>query len=97
GVSAVAIVLLCGSATAAVGPIAFVGLVVPHIARWAVGGDYRWILAFSAVVAPTLLLACDIIGRVVAMPGELQVGVVMAFVGAPLFIALVRRRKLVSL
>ncbi|MFF2053993.1 FecCD family ABC transporter permease [Leifsonia sp. NPDC058194] len=97
GVSAVAIVLLCGSATAAVGPIAFVGLVVPHLARWVVGGDYRWILAYSAVVAPTLLLACDVIGRVVAMPGELQVGVVMAFVGAPLFIALVRRRKLVSL
>lgn len=95
--SAVAIVLLCGSATAAVGPIAFVGLVVPHAARWVVGADYRRILAFSAVFAPTLLLVCDVIGRVIAPPGELQVGVVMAFVGAPIFIALVRRRKLVSL
>ncbi|WP_314148070.1 iron chelate uptake ABC transporter family permease subunit [uncultured Leifsonia sp.] len=95
--SAVAIVLLCGSATAAVGPIAFVGLVVPHAARWIVGADYRRILAFSAVFAPTLLLVCDVIGRVIAPPGELQVGVVMAFVGAPIFIALVRRRKLVSL
>lgn len=95
--SAVAIVLLCGSATAAVGPIAFVGLVVPHAARWVVGADYRRILAFSAVFAPALLLACDVIGRVIAPPGELQVGIVMAFVGAPLFIALVRRRKLVSL
>lgn len=95
--AAIAIVLLCGSATAAVGPIAFVGLVVPHAARWVVGADYRRILAFSAVFAPTLLLACDVIGRVVAPPGELQVGVVMAFVGAPIFIALVRRRKLVSL
>lgn len=95
--SAVAIVLLCGSATAAVGPIAFVGLVVPHVARWVVGADYRRILAFSAVIAPALLIACDVIGRVVAPPGELQVGIVMAFVGAPLFIALVRRRKLVGL
>ena len=95
--SAVAIVLLCGSATAAVGPIAFVGLVVPHVARWVVGADYRRILAFSAVIAPALLIACDVIGRVVAPPGELQVGIVLAFVGAPLFIALVRRRKLVGL
>lgn len=95
--SAVVIVLLCGSATAAVGPIAFLGLVVPHAARWAVGADYRRILAFSAVIAPVVLLTCDVIGRVVAQPGELQVGVVMAFVGAPVFIALVRRRKLASL
>lgn len=93
----VAIVLLCGSATAAVGPIAFLGLIVPHIARRVVGADYRWILAYSAIVAPALLLACDVLGRVVAPPGELQVGVVLAFVGAPVFIALVRRRKLVSL
>jgi iron complex transport system permease protein len=95
--SAVAIVLLCGSATAAVGPIAFIGLVVPHVARWVVGSDYRRILAYSAVIAPALLIACDVIGRVVAPPGELQVGIVMAFVGAPMFIALVRRRKLVGL
>jgi iron complex transport system permease protein len=92
-----AIVLLCGSATAAVGPIAFLGLIVPHIARRVVGADYRWILAYSAIVAPALLLACDVVGRVLAPPGELQVGVVLAFVGAPVFIALVRRRKLVSL
>lgn len=95
--AALAIVLLCGSATAAVGPIAFVGLVVPHVARWVVGADYRRILAYSAVIAPALLIACDVIGRVVAPPGELQVGIVMAFVGAPLFVALVRRRRLVGL
>lgn len=93
----VAIVLLCGSATAAVGPIAFAGLIVPHIARRVVGADYRWILAYSALIAPTLLLGCDILGRVVAPPGELQVGVVLAFVGAPVFIALVRRRRMVTL
>src|SRR6478735_12512286 len=79
--AAVGAVLLCGPATAAVGPIAFVGLVVPHVARYVVGGDYRWVLAFSAVFAPTLLIACDVIGRVVAYPGELQVGVVTALVG----------------
>jgi iron complex transport system permease protein len=96
-VSAVAVVLLCGSATAAVGPIAFVGLVVPHIARQLVGGDYRRVLAFSAVIGPVLLIACDVVGRLVAYPGELQVGVVTAFVGAPVFIALVRRRRQVTL
>ncbi len=89
--SAVAVVLLCGAATAAAGPIAFVGLIVPHAARRLVGHDYRWILAFSALLAPTLLLLCDVIGRVVAYPGELEVGIVTAVVGAPLFIALVRR------
>jgi iron complex transport system permease protein len=95
--SAVAVVLLCGSATAAAGPIAFVGLIVPHAARWVVGPDYRWILVFSALFAPTLLLVCDVIGRVVAYPGELEVGVVTAVVGAPLFIALVRRKGAVGL
>jgi iron complex transport system permease protein len=95
--SAVAVVLLCGSATAAAGPIAFVGLIVPHAARRVVGADYRWILAFSALFAPTLLLACDVIGRVVAYPGELEVGIVTAAVGAPLFIALVRRKGAVGL
>ncbi|MFF2620382.1 FecCD family ABC transporter permease [Oerskovia jenensis] len=96
-VAGVAIVLLCGAATAAVGPVAFVGLVVPHVARYVVGLDYRWVLPYAAVAAPVLLVGCDVIGRVVARPGELQVGVVTAVVGAPLFIALVRRGKTVSL
>ncbi|MBM7479036.1 FecCD family ABC transporter permease [Oerskovia jenensis] len=96
-VAGVAIVLLCGAATAAVGPVAFVGLVVPHVARYVVGLDYRWVLPYAAVAAPVLLIGCDVIGRVVARPGELQVGVVTAVVGAPLFIALVRRGKTVSL
>lgn len=96
-VAGVAIVLLCGAATAAVGPVAFVGLVVPHVARYVVGLDYRWVLPYAAVAAPVLLIGCDVIGRVVARPGELQAGVVTAVVGAPLFIALVRRGKTVSL
>ena len=97
GVSAAAVVLLCGSATAACGPIGFVGLTIPHVARMIVGPDYRWVLPYSMVLAPILLLAADIIGRVVARPGELQVAIVTAFLGAPVFIALVRRKKLAEL
>ena len=66
---------------------------IPHIARWIVGPDQRWILGYSVVLSPILLLASDVIGRVVMKPGELQVGVVTAFVGAPVLIALVRRKK----
>ncbi len=97
GVSALSVVVLCGAATAAAGPIAFVGLTVPHIARAICGPDYRWILPWSLVLAPTLLLSADVIGRVIARPGEVQVGILTAFLGAPFFIALVRRRKLADL
>ena len=95
--SAFAVVLLCGAATAAAGPIAFVGLVVPHVARGITGPDYRWILPYSAVLAAILLLGSDIIGRVVARPGELQVGIVTALIGAPFFVALARSRKVAEL
>ena len=95
--SAASVVLLVGAATAAAGPIAFVGLTVPHVARAITGPDYRWVLPYSAVLAPILLLGSDIIGRVVARPAELQVGIVTALVGSPFFVALVRRRKLAEL
>jgi iron complex transport system permease protein len=95
--AAAAVVLCSGAATAAAGPIAFVGLTIPHVARAVVGPDYRWILPYSAALGPVLLLGSDVIGRVVARPGELQVGIVTAVVGAPFFIALVRRRKLAQL
>lgn len=91
--SILAVTLLAGAATAAAGPIGFIGLMIPHIARWIVGPDQRWILGYSVVLSPILLLASDVIGRVVMKPGELQVGVVTAFVGAPVLIALVRRKK----
>jgi iron complex transport system permease protein len=97
GVSAAAVVLLCGAATAACGPIGFVGLTIPHVARMIVGPDYRWVLPYAMVLAPILLLAADVLGRVVARPGELQVAIVTAFLGAPVFIALVRRTKLAEL
>jgi iron complex transport system permease protein len=92
--SAAAVVLLAGTATAAAGPIGFVGLTIPHVARAITGPDYRWVLPYSAVLAPILLLGSDVLGRVVARPGELPVGLVTSLVGAPFFIALVRRRKL---
>ncbi|MEX2587828.1 MAG: iron chelate uptake ABC transporter family permease subunit [Actinomycetota bacterium] len=95
--SAISVVLLVGAATAAAGPIGFVGLTVPHVARAITGPDYRWILPYSAVLAPVLLLGSDILGRIIARPGEVQVGIVTALVGAPFFVALVRRRKLAEL
>lgn len=90
-------VLLAGGAVAAAGPIAFVGLTVPHFARGLVGPDYRWIVPYSIVLGATLLLASDVLGRVVARPGELEVGIVTAVLGAPFFIWLVRRRRLSGL
>lgn len=95
-VGIVAITLLAGGATAACGPIAFVGLVVPHVVRGFTGPDYRWLLPTSALAGAVLILAADIIGRVVARPGELQVGIVLALVGGPFFVWLVRRRKMVA-
>jgi iron complex transport system permease protein len=96
-VAALAVVVLCGAAVAAAGPIAFVGLTVPHVTRTICGPDHRWLLPWSMVLAPILLLGADVVGRLVVRPGELQVGIVTAVVGAPFFIALVRRRKLAEL
>jgi iron complex transport system permease protein len=93
----VGFVLLAGAAVAAAGPVAFVGLAVPHIARGVVGPDYRWIIPYSMVLGAVLLVAGDVLGRVVVRPGELQVGIVTALLGAPFFIWLVRRRRLVAL
>jgi len=95
--AATSVVLLVGAATAMAGPIAFVGLTIPHVARAITGPDYRWVLAYSMALAPILLLGSDVIGRVVARPGELQVGIVTAVVGAPFFVMLVRRRRLAEL
>lgn len=97
GVCAIVVVLLAGAAVAAAGPIAFVGLAVPHIVRAVTGPDYRWVLPYCLVGGPVLLLAADIAGRVVMRPAELQVGIVTAFVGAPLLIHLARRKKVANL
>ncbi|WP_370948977.1 FecCD family ABC transporter permease [Amycolatopsis sp. cg5] len=95
-VCALAVIVLCGAATAIAGPIAFVGLTVPHVARMLTGPDHRWLLPFSALLAPLLLLLSDVVGRVVARPAEVQVGIITALLGAPVFVALVRRKKPVA-
>ncbi|WP_445155889.1 FecCD family ABC transporter permease [Arthrobacter sp. Hor0625] len=93
GGTALGIVLLCGSATALAGPIGFVGLIIPHTVRFLTGPDYRWILPFSLVLAPALLLASDVAGRVILLPGEVPAGIMTALIGAPVFVWLVRRGK----
>lgn len=85
--------VLCAAAVAVAGPIAFVGLAVPHLARAVTGADHRWLLPYSAVLGPVLLLGADVVGRIVVRPGELMVGAVTAFVGAPFLIAAVRRGR----
>ncbi|MGW2345197.1 FecCD family ABC transporter permease [Streptomyces sp. NPDC001661] len=95
--AAACVVLLCGAATVVAGPIAFVGLAVPHAARLITGPDHRWILPYSALLAPAALLLADVAGRLVARPGEVQVGVMTAALGAIPFVVLVRRRKEVAL
>ena len=91
--AALAAVLLCGATTAVCGPIGFVGLVVPHVCRLLVGVDHRWLLPFSALTGAGLLTAADVLGRILSRPAELEVGIVTAFVGAPVFIWIVRRQR----
>ena len=95
--TALAVILLCGAATAAAGPIWFVGLIIPHAARLITGPDQRWLLPYAAILGALLLTAADTIGRVILPGSELEVGIITAFVGAPLFIALVRSRKMAQL
>ncbi|GAV46191.1 putative siderophore transport system permease [Streptomyces acidiscabies] len=95
--SMLAATVLCGAATAACGPIAFVGLMVPHAVRSFTGPDLRWIMPYAAILSPVLLLGSDVLGRVVARPSEVQVGIITAIVGGPVFIFLVRRRRTAQL
>lgn len=88
-VGVVAITLLAGAATAACGPIAFLGLMVAHVARYLTGPDYRWLVPYSGLLGAIVLLFCDIVGRLVVRPGELQAGIVVALIGAPFFAVLV--------
>jgi len=90
-VIALAIVLLAGTATALAGPIAFVGLVVPHVVRALVGPDHRRLLPFSMLGGAVLVVVADTVGRVVLPPSEVQVGIMAAVVGVPVFLALIRR------
>lgn len=91
--AAVGAVILAGAATAIAGPIGFVGLVVPHLCRLLVGTDHRWLLPFSAIVGAALLTFADVVGRLITRPEEIDVGIVTAFIGAPVFIWIVRRQR----
>lgn len=97
GLGIAATVLLAGGATAIAGPIVFLGLVVPHALRALIGGSYGRLMAAGIPLGAALLLFADVIGRVIAPPGEVQAGVVIAFVGAPVLIALVLRGERVAM
>jgi iron complex transport system permease protein len=86
--------LLCGGATAVAGPIGFLGLAVPHAARAICGPRLGWVVAYSSLLGPILLVTADVLGRLLARPGEIEVAIVMGAIGAPVFIALVRARRI---
>ena len=86
----VGVVLLAGTATAVAGPIAFVGLMIPHAVRLLVGSDYRWLMPACLIAGPILLLVADTVGRIIAPPSEIQVGVMCAMLGGPIFIIMMR-------
>ncbi|WP_446664261.1 FecCD family ABC transporter permease [Flexivirga sp. B27] len=92
-----AVMLLTGGAVAACGPIGFLGLVAPHVARFWCGPDYRWIVPYSGLIGAMVLTLADVLGRVMAGGAEVQVGIVMALIGGPAFVLLVRRARLVQL
>lgn len=96
-VAGLAAILLCGATTAVAGPIAFVGLMVPHAVRLVTGPDQRWILPLSAIGGAAVLTVSDVVGRVAGRPGELEAGVVTAFLGAPVLIAIARRTRMRAL
>lgn len=90
--AAISIILLAGASVAIAGPISFVGLIVPHLVRFLVGVDYRWILPYSVILGAIIMLVADLCGRLVIQPSELPVGLVMPLIGAPFFIYLIRWR-----
>ena len=93
----VLVTLLAAAATAAAGPIVFVGLAVPHLARALVGASLPWLIAVSALGGAALVLVCDVIGRVIAPPGEIGVGITTALIGGAIFALMSRRMKVVEL
>ena len=96
-VAAIAGVALCAAVTAVAGPIGFVGLMVPHVVRLVSGPDQRWLLPLSAIGGAILLVAADTIGRVIGSPGEVEAGIITAFVGAPVLIVIARRTRMRAL
>lgn len=95
-VATAAITLLCGAAVAAAGPIAFVGLVIPHLVRFGFGADQRWLIPTSALAGAAFLVISDTVGRLIALPSEVQVGIVTALIGGPTFVVLARQARMVQ-
>jgi iron complex transport system permease protein len=89
--AALLVVLLAGSSVAIAGPIGFIGIIVPHIARALVGVDHRWVLPYCSLIGAILLIAADIGARYILMPREVPVGIVTAFLGVPFFVYIARR------
>ncbi|HLP23527.1 MAG TPA: iron ABC transporter permease [Microbacteriaceae bacterium] len=96
-VGATGAVMLAGTATALAGPIVFVGLVAPHVARLLLGSDYRWILPASVGFGAILVVAADVLGRILSRPSEIEVGITLCLIGAPIFIAIARRNRIAQL
>lgn len=88
---ALIVVLLAGGSVAIAGPIGFIGIIIPHLARWLVGTDFRWVIPYSALIGAALLLGADIGARYIMMPAEVPVGVMTALIGAPFFVYITRR------
>lgn len=95
--SALIVIVLAGTATAAAGPVSFVGLTAPHVARFVVGPDHRWLLPFSMAFSALMVVGADVLGRLLGHPGEVAVGIMVALIGGPFFIVLVQRWRMVRL
>ena len=91
------VTLLCGASVAIAGPIGFIGLVIPHAARFWCGPDQRWLIFYALLLGPIVLIISDIVGRVILPPGEVQVGIMTALIGGPLFVWIVRKMRMAQL
>lgn len=85
------VIMLAGGSVAVAGPIGFIGIVIPHLTRYLVGNDHRWVIPYSALLGAILLLAADIASRYVMMPKEVPVGIMTAIIGTPFFIYIARK------
>jgi iron complex transport system permease protein len=90
-IAALIVIILGGGSVAVAGPIAFIGIVIPHFARFLVGNDHRWIIPYCAILGGALLVFADILARFIIMPEEVPVGVMTAFIGTPFFVYIARR------
>ena len=94
---AIAGVILCGATTAIAGPIGFIGLMIPHIVRLILGSDMKNLIPMSAIGGAILLMISDVLGRIIGSPSELGVGIITAFLGAPILIIIARKAKVKSI